>query len=68
MVSPNQTFSQQKMGTQAVHHITNLKTMCQANSQIWLPFDHNNIGHNYQQNSAAPEQIYPACRAFTKIH
>ena len=27
----------------------------------WLPFDHNNIGHNHRQNSMAPEQIYPAC-------
>ena len=26
------------------------------------------IGHNHKQNSMAPEQIYPACLAFTKIH
>ena len=26
----------------------------------------NNIGRNHQQNSTAPEQIYPACPAFTK--
>ena len=67
-VSPNQTFSQQKIGTQPVHHITNLQTMCPANFRIWLPFDHNNIGHDHQQNSTDPEQIYSACPAFTKIH
>ena len=43
------------------------KQMCPANFRIWL-LDHNNIGHNHQQNSTAPEQIYPACPAFTKIH
>ena len=42
--------------------------MCPVNFRIWLPFDHNNIGHNHQQNSTAPEQIYPACPVFTKIH
>ena len=67
-LSPNQTFSQQKMGTRPVHHITNLQTMCPANFRIWFPFDHNNIGHDHQRNSMAPEQIYPACPAFTKIH
>ena len=67
-VSPNQTFSQQKMGTQPVHHIKNLWIMCPDNFRIWLLFDHNNIGHNHQQNSTAPEQIYQACPAFTKIH
>ena len=35
---------------------------------IWLFFDHNNIGHNHQQHSMAPEQIYPACPAFAKMH
>ena len=25
--------------------------MCPANFRIWLPFDHNNIRHNHQQNS-----------------
>ena len=38
-----------------------------ANFRIWLPFDHNNFGHNHQRNSTAPEQIYSACPAFTKI-
>ena len=28
------------MGTQPVHHITNLQTMCQANFQIWLTVNH----------------------------
>ena len=32
------------------------------------PFEHNNIGHEHQQNSTAPEQVYPTCPAFTKIH
>ena len=50
-VSPNQTFSQQNMGIQPVHHTTNLQTMCPANFRVWLPFDHNNIGHDDQQNS-----------------
>ena len=45
------------MGTKPVHHITNLQTMCQANFRIWLPFDHNNIGHDHQQNSMAPEKF-----------
>ena len=54
------------MGIQPVHHITNLQTMCPVNFRVWLPFDHNNIGHNHQQNFTAPEQIYPACPAFTK--
>ena len=56
------------MGAQPVHHITNLQTMCPANFRIWLTFDHNNIGHNHQQNSTAPEEVYPTCTAFTKIH
>ena len=56
------------MVTKPVHHFTNLQTMCPANFRIWLPFDHNNIGHNHQQNSTAPEQVYPTCPAFTKIH
>ena len=43
-------------------------TMCQVNFRIWLPFDHNNIGHDHQPNSMAPEQVYPTCPAFTKIH
>ena len=29
---------------------------------------HNNVGHDHQQNSTAPEQVYPTCPAFTKIH
>ena len=62
------TYSQYKMGTQPVHRITSLQTMCLANFRIWLTFDHNNIGHNHQQNSMAPEQVYPSCPAFTKIH
>ena len=57
-----------KMGTKPIHHITNLQTMCPANFRIWLPFDHNNVGHDHQQNSMAPEQVYPTCPAFTKIH
>ena len=56
------------MGTEPVHHVTNLQTMCPASLRIWLPFDHNNIGHNHQQNSTAPEQIYPACSASTTIY
>ena len=55
------------MGIQPVHHITNLQTMCPANFQIWLTFDHNNIGHNHQQSSTAPEEVYPTCPAFAKI-
>ena len=39
-----------------------------ANFRIWLTFDHNNIEHNHQQNSPAPEQVYPTCPAFAKIH
>ena len=39
-----------------------------VNTFILSTIDHNNIGHNHQQNSTAPEQIYPACPAFTKIH
>ena len=42
--------------------------MCPANFRIWLPFDHNNFGHNHQRNSTAPEHIYLACPGFTKIH
>ena len=42
-VPSTQTFSQQKMGTQPVHHITNLRRMCPAKYLIWLSFDHNNI-------------------------
>ena len=57
-----------KMGTQPVRHFTNLQTMCPANFRIWLTFDHNNIKHNHQQNSKAPEQVYLTCRAFIKIH
>ena len=57
-----------KKGTQPVHHITNLQTTCPANFRIWLPFNHNNIRHNHQQNLMATEQIYFACPAFTKIH
>ena len=56
------------MRTKPVHHITNLQTMCPASFRIWLPFDHNNVGHDHQQNSTAPEQVYPTCPAFTKIH
>ena len=56
------------MGTQPVHHITNLQTMCLATSRICLPFDHSSIRHDHQQNSMAPEQVYPTCPAFTKIH
>ena len=56
------------MGTQPVHHITNLQTMCPANFRIWLTFDHNNIGHNHQQNSTAPKRVYPIYPAFTKRH
>ena len=44
------------------------KQMCPASFRIWLSFNHNNIGHDHQQNSMAPEQIYLACPAFTKIH
>ena len=61
-------LTNKKMGTQPIHHTTNLQTMCSANFQIWLSFDHNNFGHNHQRNSTAPEQIYSACPAFTKIH
>ena len=57
-----------KRGTQPVRHITNLQTMCPANFQIWLTFDHNNVEHDHQQNSTAQEQVYPTCPAFTKIH
>ena len=57
-----------KMWIQHVTHINNLQTTCLANFRIWLPFDHYNIGHDHQQNSTAPEQIYPACPAFTTIH
>ena len=66
--SPHQTSNQQKMGTHPVHHTTNRQTMCLANFRIWLPFDHNNFRHNHQRNSTAPEQVYSACPAFTKIH
>ena len=41
---------------------------CPANFRTWLPFDHKNFGHNHQRNSMAPEQIYSAYPAFTKIH
>ena len=44
------------------------KSMCPSNFRIRLPFDHNNFGHNHQRNSTAPEQVYSACPAFTKIH
>ena len=44
---------------------TNLQTLCPANFQIWLSFDHNNIGHDHQENLR--EQIYLPCPAFTKI-
>ena len=56
------------MGTQPVHYITNLQTMCPANFRIWLTFDHNNIGHNHQQNSMSSERVYLTNPAFTKIH
>ena len=49
------------MGTQAAHHIANLQAMCPASFRIWLPFDHNNIGHDHQQHSMASEQGYPIC-------
>ena len=39
--------------------------MCPANFRIWLPFDHNHIGHNHQQ---APEQIYLACPKLPKYN
>ena len=48
------------MGTQPVHHTTNLQTMCPANFRIPLPFDHNNFGHNHQRNfkvAASPIQV-----------
>ena len=35
--------------------------MCPINFRIWFPFDHNNIGHDHQQSSTAPEQVYPTC-------
>ena len=57
-----------KMGTKPVHHITNLQNNVSGQFRIWLPFDHNNIGHDHQQNSTAPEQVYPTSPAFTKIH
>ena len=44
------------------------KQCVRANFRIWLPFDHNNVGHDHQQNSTAPEQVYPTCPAFSKIH
>ena len=56
-VSSDQTFSEQKMGTQPVHHITNLQTISTGNFRIWLSFHHNNIRHDHQQNSMAPEQL-----------
>ena len=59
---------QQKMGTQPVQHVTNLQTMCPVNFRVWVSFDHNNIEHDNQQHSTAPEQIYPSCPEFTKIH
>ena len=39
-----------KVGTKPVHYITNLQTMCLANFRIWLPFDHNNVRCDHQQN------------------
>ena len=54
------------MGTQPVHHTTNLQTMCPANFRIRLPFDHNNFGHNHQRNSMAPEPVYSACLRLPK--
>ena len=57
-----------KRGLKPVHHITNLQTICPANSRIWFPFHHNNIGHDHQQNITALEEVYPTCPALTKIH
>ena len=52
-VPPNQSFSQQKWGPSP-------STILQVYK------DHNNIGHNHQQNSMAPEQIYPAAMRLPK--
>ena len=43
------------MGTQPVHHITNLQAVCPVNCGVWLTFDQSNIGHDHQQNSTALE-------------
>ena len=55
------------MGTQLVHHVTDLQTMYAMNFLAWLPLDYNNIGNANQQNSAAPEQVYPTCPVFAKL-
>ena len=54
------------MGTKPVHHVINLQTMCPANFRIWLSFDHNNVGHDHPQNSAAPEQELRLALRLTK--
>ena len=61
-------LTNKKWGPSPSNHTTNLQTMCPGSFQIWLPFNHNSFGHNHQRNSTAPEQIYSACPAFTKIH
>ena len=57
LVPPNQTFSQQKMGTQP-STILQIYKCVQPIFEIWFSFDHNNIGHYHQQNVTAPKQIY----------
>ena len=49
-------------------YVNDLPNPHHRQNRIWLPFDHNNAGHDHQQNSTTPEQVYPTCPAFTKIH
>ena len=64
-VSPNQTFSQQKMRTQPVHNITNLKTTCPANFRIWLPLTVTTLDTAKFIGSRTNLYSFPA---FPKIH
>ena len=67
-VLPFTAISQQKVGTKPLHTHSNLQTMCPTNICIRRTFDHYYLGQYHQQNSAASEQVYPACPSFTKIH
>ena len=44
-LSPNQTFSQQKLGPRPSTILQILQTMCQSSFRVGLPLDYNNIGH-----------------------
>ena len=58
----NQTFSQQKWRPSPSTIIQIYKQCRPSNFWTWLSFNHNNIGHNHQQNSKANKFIRLALR------